>query len=378
MKIAIDATILRNQNTGTGFYIINLITGLMLHDKKNEYIIFGDKNIIQKFLKIDKKNFKIKNIKFKNRVFRVLWQWFFLSHFLKKQNAELLHSTNYITPLFKNNLKVIVTIHDMTFFIFPKKFTIVKRLFFKYMVPVFVKKADYVITVSENTKKDILKYLHISDKKVFVTYESYHIGYDDESGKKNKNEVLKKYNLKNDYLLFVGMIEPRKNIISILKAFIELDEELDKDLVIVGKKGWYYKEIEQFMNNIQNKILKNKIIFTGFVPEQELVYLYQNASIFLYPSLYEGFGIPPLEAMASGIPVITSNTSSLPEVVGDAALLIDPNNYLELKDAIKFLNENYEKRMTMSARGKERAKIFSLNNFVQNTLSVYEKVLTKS
>ena len=373
MRIAIDATILRNQNTGTGFYIINLITGLLNADADNEYIIFGDKKIIDKLVPVNKKNFRVENVKFKSRIFRVFWQLFVLSSKLRKMQINVLHSTNYITPLFKFKLRVIVTVNDLTFFLFPEKFTVTKRLFFKFMVPIFVKRADEIIAASENTKKDILKFFKIPVEKIAVTFESYPAYYNSNISKEDSAIVLDKYGIIKNYFLFVGMIEPRKNILSILKAFIELDEELDEDLIIVGKKGWYYREIEQFMDNIKDKKLKNKIIFTGFVSELELVSLYQNATIFLYPSFYEGFGIPPLEAMVCGVPVITSNTSSLPEVVGDAAIQINPYNYLELKEAIKFLKENPHKRSEMSVKGKEQAKKFSLDEFTRNTINIYKK-----
>lgn len=372
MKIAIDATILRSQNTGTGFYIINLLNGLIKYDKENEYIIFGNKEVIEKFVFLNNKNFRIENVLFKNRIVRVLWQLFILPFKLKKLNVNILHSTNYITPLFKFNLKFIVTIHDLTFIIFPEKFTIVKRLFFRFMVPIFIRRADKIITVSENTKNDIIKFLKVPKEKISVTFETYNECYDSDIKKEDSKKILDKYGINKNYFLFVGMIEPRKNILSILKAFIELDEELDEDLVIVGKKGWYYREIEEFMENIKNKRLKNRIIFTGFVSEKELVSIYKNAEIFIYPSFYEGFGIPPLEAMVCGVPVITSNTSSIPEVVGDAAIKIDPYNYIELKEAIKVLKHNPQKRKEMSIKGVEQSKKFSSKKFAENTINIYK------
>ena len=376
MKIAIDATILRSQNTGTGFYVINLLNGLMKYDKENEYIVFGNKEIIKKFVFLNNKNFRIENVIFKNRIARVLWQLFILLFKLKRLNVNILHSTNYITPLFKFNLKFIVTIHDLTFIIFPEKFTIVKRLFFRFMVPIFIRRADKVITVSENTKNDIIKFLKVPKEKISVTFETYNECYDSEIKKEDSKKILDKYGINKNYFLFVGMIEPRKNILSILKAFIELDDELDEDLVIVGKKGWYYREIEEFMENIKNKRLKNRIIFTGFVSEKELVSIYKNAEIFIYPSFYEGFGIPPLEAMVCGVPVITSNTSSIPEVVGDAAIKIDPYNYIELKEAIKVLKHNPQKKEEMSEKGKEQSKKFSSKKFAENTINIYKKAVS--
>ena len=372
MKIAIDATLLRKENTGTGFYIINLVNGLLeTSDDKDSFYIIVDKELAGIFFDFKgRKNFYILDKKFKNRIQRVLWQFFVLPFELKKKNINILHSPNYVTPLIKLGLKIVVTIHDLTFFIFPEKFTITKRLFFKFFIPMFIKKADKVIAVSENTRKDILRYFKIKKENVTVTYESIPKYYNcDIQPEKN---LLSKYGIDKEYMLFVGMIEPRKNILSILKAYKKIEKEINADLVIVGKKGWYFKEIEQYFENIKSEGLKNKIIFTGYVAEPELKYFYKNALIFIYPSIYEGFGLPPLQSMACGVPVITSDTSSLPEVVADSAIKIDPENEDRLADEIKKLYFNPLKRKEMSEKGIRQAEKFSLKNFAIKTLEVYK------
>ncbi|MCL6087381.1 MAG: glycosyltransferase family 4 protein [Actinobacteria bacterium] len=373
MRIAIDATILTRENTGTGFYIINLINGLKrISDKKNEYYIFISKNLVGDIVDISGDNFHVINVDFKPRFFRVIWQFIFFPFTLKRYKIDILHSPNYITPLFKFGFKIIVTIHDLTFCLMPSKYTIIKRLFYKSLVPLFMNIADKVISVSENTKKDIISLFKVREDKIYVTYESYPEYYNTSSDSEKIRKILSKYGIEKKFILFVGMLEPRKNILSLLKAFYLIDDEIDMDLIIVGKKGWYYTDIEEFIEFIKTEKLKNEVKITGYVAEPDLKYFYQGAFVFAYPSLYEGFGLPPLQAIACGTPVITSNVSSLPEVVDDAAIKIDPLNIQDLADAIKEIVSNDNLRNKMKEVGIKQASKFSLDNFAINTLKVYE------
>ncbi|MBM3701502.1 MAG: glycosyltransferase family 4 protein [Actinobacteria bacterium] len=373
MRIAIDATILSNENTGTGFYIINLIKGLGKIENKNlQYYIFVKKDLVPDVVDIAGDNFHIIDIDFKPRFLRVIWQFLFFPFTLRRLRIDVLHSPNYITPLYSLGFKIIVTIHDLTFCLMPEKYTITKRLFYKLLVPVFIKIADKVISVSENTKKDMIKLFKVPENKIYVTYESYPEYYTKPGRGEKSDEVLNKFGIKKNFILFVGMIEPRKNVLSLLKAFYLVDDYIDLDLVVVGKKGWYYSDVEEFMEIIKGESLNNKIFFTGYVSEPELKYFYQSAYIFAYPSYYEGFGLPPLQAMACSIPVITSDVSSLPEVVGEAAIKIDPSNIQDMADAIKDIYRNSDLRNKLKAAGAVQALKFSLENFALNTIKAYE------
>lgn len=374
MIIAIDATIIREEITGTGFYITNLINGLIKIDNSNTYYIFGDEKFLKRHLKTEKNNFKIVHKRFKNRIIRVLWEYFILPLELKKLKVEILHSPNYITPLMKLGFKVILTIHDLTFLLFADKYPVTKRLLFGRMINIYIKISDKIIAVSENTKKDILRFFTIPENKISVTYESYPEYYNEYIDSKNAKEHLKKYGIKKEFILYVGMIEPRKNILALLKAFIQLDKELDLDLVIVGKKGWYYSEIENFIASVEIEKLNNNIIFTGYIHEDELKYFYRSALVFVYPSLYEGFGLPPLQAMACGVPVITSNISSLPEVVGEAAVQINPESITEIVKNVKLVYNNKDFREILIEKGLKRAKLFNLEKIAENTLNIYKNI----
>lgn len=373
MKIGIDATLIRKENTGSGFYIINLIDAVSRLDRKNVYYIFTNKDSFELFIKEKQPNLIVIDKKFRGRFSRVLWEFFILPFEIRKRRIDVLHSPNYITPLFKLGFKTIATVHDLAVYLFPEKFTLVKRLFFKLMMPLFIKISDVIITDSENTKKDIIEILKIKEGKIKVTFACYPEYYNEIKDKVSSKIVLQKYGILKDFILFVGMIEPRKNILSILKGFINLDKEINADLVIVGKKGWYFQEIDDYLKKIDLEKLKNKIIFTGFVSEEEVIHFYQSALIFIYPSVYEGFGLPPLLAMACGTPVITSNLSSLPEVVGDAAIKINPDNINELEENIKFLYNNPLKRNELIARGLKQCKKFSPNSFGTDIIKVYEE-----
>jgi len=375
MKIAIDATIVREENTGTGFYILNLLNGLLKIDEKNEYIIFIDESVAKNMLKIKKSNFKIINKVFKYKLTRILWQLLILPMVLKKKKVNILHSANYVTPLYKLGFKIIVTIHDVTFLLFPEKYTITKRLFYRLMIPIFVKISDKIIAISDNTKKDILLIFKVPDEKVVVIYATCSENFNNIIDENKNTEVLSRYNIDKAFMLFVGMIEPRKNIISILNAFKDMDKEIDADLVIVGKKGWYFKEIEDFIIQSKNSNLKNKIIFTGYVPENEIKSLFQKALFFIFPSFYEGFGLPPLQAMACGTPVITSNISSLPEVVGEAAIYIDPYELEELKNAMLYLYNNIAKREELIKKGFLQCDNFRIEIVARSLVNVIENMV---
>ncbi len=373
-NIAIDGTIIREEITGTGFYITNLVNGLAKIDAHNQYFILGDRQYLQKFLDLDRDNFHIVHQRFKSRILRVMWQYFLLPLKLRRLGIDILHSPNIITPLYKLKFKIIVTIHDMTFLLFPKKYTIAKRLLFRKMIPVYIRMADRIFACSKNTKTDILKFFKHAETKTVVTYESYPPYYNTRIDAQKAEAVLKEWGIAKDFILFVGMIEPRKNILSLLKAFSDLDRELDADLVIVGKKGWYYEEIEQFLSQRKNRKQKNRILFTGYVPEQQLKYFYRQAMMFAYPSFYEGFGLPPLQAMACGTPVITSATSSLPEVVGDAALTIDPHDVEALKSAIRTLYADPQKRDALVQKGLQNIQRFGPETIASKALAVYNSL----
>ena len=231
-----------------------------------------------------------------------------------------MHAPTPVTPFWKKpKCKLIITVHDLTPLIFPQYHNWRRRIFFGLFLKHTISISDAIIVDSQSTKKDVATFFSTPENKLNVVHLA--------SNMKAKHAQLpSKYGIEGDYLLYVGTVEPRKNLLRLIEAFNQLDQKLK--LVIVGVSGWDNKAVYKTKNP--------NIIFTGYVPEEDLPVFYCNAKLFVYPSLYEGFGFPILEAMNCGCPVITSNISSMPEVAGDAALLVDPCNVGEIKSAVRW------------------------------------------
>ncbi|HUV05756.1 MAG TPA: glycosyltransferase family 1 protein, partial [Armatimonadota bacterium] len=236
-----------------------------------------------------------------------------------------------------------------------------------------VKKADAIIAISESTKRDIVELLGAPEHKIYTTLLGVDPPYRPVSDER-KERVAREHGLGHSTILYLGTLEPRKNIPALLAAFSQARKSSpakDCTLVLAGGKGWFFNQTFKLVEDLG---LKESVRFTGYVPAEDLPALYSAATVFVYPSLHEGFGLPPLEAMACGTPVITSNASSLPEVVGDAGIMVDPYNVEELAGAILRVLCDPDLRQEMSAKGLERAKKFSWEETARQTLKVYERV----
>ena len=277
-------------------------------------------------------------------------------------NFDLVHCPTVTAPFFfRPNSRVVMTVHDLIPLLFPRWQTTRRVLYFKYFLKYRFRFVDRFIAVSNTTKQDLIDLFEIPEDKIDVVYE----GVSDQF-----RPIEKK---REDFILAVGTLEPRKNFKRIIEAYISLrtEKKISDKLIIVGKKGWLFDDILTIPEAFQDDI-----IFKGYVSEDELIRLFQTAHFFIYPSMYEGFGLPILEAMACGCPVITSNTSSMPEVAGDAALLVDPYQIEEIKNAIYTLTNDAELCTKMSTEGIGRASRFSWQHAAAQTSQVYEKALT--
>jgi glycosyltransferase involved in cell wall biosynthesis len=365
------------KRAGIGVYTLNLIKHLAKIDTRNDYLICGnsyrkriDESITSYFQKYP--NFSYRFLRLPGKIFNALAvQIPLLSTELLFGQFDVYHETNYI-PL-KSKAKTIITIHDMTFKTVPDTLQEGIQRYFKKNLSIAAANATKIIAISNKTKEDIIRYFQVPENKIKVIYGGY-----DKSFRKIKNtnkleQIRAKYHLPSSFILFVGTIEPRKNLNLLIQAYAKLPYVFRKNykLVLAGQKGWVN---ESFYKEINKLDINNDIIFTGYLPDEDLLFIYNLADIFVYPSLYEGFGLPPLEAMACGVPVITSNSSSLPEVVGNAAILIDPYNTSELADAIERIYRNPNLYQEMSNKGLEQANKFSWEKCAKETLSVYEEV----
>lgn len=293
------------------------------------------------------------------------------------KGADVFHSFYYpINSEIRKytNLKKVVTVHDLIPVLFPDlHFTsdLINN------IVASIGKDGYAICVSENTKKDLLNYApHINPNHVFVNLLAasktlFYVCKDVEKF----NHIKAKYNLPKKYFLSVGTLEPRKNVDFVIRTFLKFIKENkidDLGLVLVGAKGWDYDKIFEEYNNAQE--LKNKIIITGRVPDEDLASLYSHAHSFYYMSLYEGFGLPPLEAMQCGIATVTSNTSSLPEVVGDAGIMLDPNDEKLLSKTMLDLYLDDSLREEYAKKGLNRSKLFSWKKSAEELVDIYQKI----
>ncbi|MCM8833544.1 MAG: glycosyltransferase family 4 protein [Candidatus Omnitrophica bacterium] len=383
MKIGIDANpLLDEKKTGIGWYAYNLIKNIEKIDKENIYILFSNSLSRYKKKYEIKKNFKSKNFYVSIRPFPFLvWNYvvakIFPFEFLYG-NLDLIHTLHVLTPIpLSFHVKQVITIHDLIPLI-NLNLCPTESLILKIIIPKAVKKADMIITVSYNTKKDLLNHFKIDSEKITVIYPGLHNENirPIEDYEKIEN-FKKKYGIYGKYLLFVGAIEPKKNIPKLIDAFIIVKEKFPElKLVLCGKIGWKAEIFYKKMKDLPEKIKKD-IILTGYVPVSDLPYLYNGCEVFVFPSLYEGFGFPVLEAMGCGVPVVTSNISSLPEVVGDAGILVNPENKEEIAEAILSILNDQNLKKTLSKKGIERAKLFSWENTAKKTLELYKKVVQK-
>jgi glycosyltransferase involved in cell wall biosynthesis len=275
-------------------------------------------------------------------------------------------------PIIKTT-KYVVTQLDLTFFTEPQKHTFLKRKYFQTMIPLCSKVADMVLTISKSTSKDLLSYVNINPSKVKVTYLAASSTLKNENDKMILSATSEKYKLPTKFILFLGVLEPRKNVAGLIKAYAKIDSKTDYHLVIAGSSGygWNNKEVYDIVDRFK---LRKKVHFIGTVDEADKAALYSLAECFVYPSFYEGFGIPVLEAMACKTPVITSNVSSLPEVGGDAAIFVNPADMNSLVLAINKVLEKPKLRYKMVEKGMENIKKFTWEQTAEKTYKAYEEV----
>lgn len=270
----------------------------------------------------------------------------------------------------RSKYKKVTTIHDLTYIVCPQ-FHASSGAGAKKRYEKTARRADWIIADSENTKNDAVKYLGADPSKISVIALGCDARFRPQDAPA-KMDALKKYGIPSPFLLYVGTLEPRKNVPAIIRAYKILKERgTDRKLVIGGAKGWKYDEIFQMVSALG---LGKDVIFTGRIDDSDLPALYGAADIFVYPSFYEGFGLPPLEAMACGCPVVTSNTSSLPEVIGDAGIMVEPGDISGLAERIGAAIADENLRKEMSRKGIERAKLFSWEKMAKETLDVYENM----
>jgi glycosyltransferase involved in cell wall biosynthesis len=368
MLIGYEASALQGRKSGVGYYTENMLASVMRAAPQHRYMLFSNRDMREGWKQLATETVH------SERLFpvRAVWMQAVLPGTLRRVQPDLCHFTNYLAPL-AMSCPYIVTVYDMTVFITPRLHRFKKLVLDRTLIPRVARKAGAIITVSNSARKDILRYLKVPREKVRVVMGAASPAFHPITDSTLLESVRARHGLHEPYILYVGTIEPRKNLPRLVQAFANLKKRgLPHKLVIVGQSGW---QTEPIYVEIERLGLKPDVIFTGYVPFEDLPAIYTLAEAMAFPSLYEGFGLPVIEAMACGTPVVTSRSSSLIEVAGDAGLLVDPLSVEELEDALHRVLNDPALRADMRHMGLERASNLTWEHTAQATLEVYDKVL---
>lgn len=381
MTIGIDIRNIGKKRTGDEVVFFNVVKSLAEIDNKNKYLLFTDvtdKEIlagIKKGLGIElKNNFKIVSLKSGNKF---IWNIWTLPRYLRQNPVDIYH-TQYVTPFFvSKKIKIITTIHDISFNYFPQFIKWPDLFFLKILIPVSLKRADKIIAVSNFTRDEIIQYYKIEPGKVSAAHNAIADNFlADEYSDNQLEKVRKKYDLPEKFILYIGTMQPRKNLPFLIEAYAGIKNKLfGTRLVIAGKKSRNYDpKIDEVISRLN---LQNAVIFPGYIDEEDKPILFKLSHIFVFPSLYEGFGIPILEAMSRGTPVIASDIPGLREVGEKAVLYFNPRDLASLKNVLynSFVDNDSRKKLIES--GLKRSRFFSWKNTAEKIINVYQSVKIK-
>ncbi|MEK7084331.1 MAG: glycosyltransferase family 1 protein [Patescibacteria group bacterium] len=369
MIIGIDARMLGSENGGIGRYVEQLIAHLGAVEQTNRYVIFLKKSHWDAVRETDRVKKVLADISWYS------WQeqWKF-SRIIAKERIDLMHFPHWNVPLLYRK-PFVVTVHDLIMFHYPRAEATthgpvaywVKDRVHRMVVKYAVRRAKKIITTSEFTKRDIHETLGVPLEKMAVTYQAPFQIPNSKFQIPNSVSVLETHGIRKPYVLYVGTAYPHKNIRGLLNAWKIFKEkyQTDHQLVLAGRESFFYDQLRPIVSK------DSSVVFTGFVPDETLEAIYRQAELFVFPSLYEGFGLPPLEAMARGVPVVSSNRSCLPEVLGEAAVYADPENYEQMADAIYAGLTNENLRFTMRQNAKQELLRYSWDRLAVETLNVY-------
>ncbi len=373
MKIGIDCRIYSSKFTGIGRYVYELVHRMAKLDQTNHYVLFFNNPEFDSFTP-PAGNFK--KILVDAPIYSLKEQTKFLKA-LKKEHLDLMHFTHFNAPIFYNRPSI-VTIHDLTLSFFPgkKKRGLLHRIGYYLTLKSAVKKAKKIITISENSKKDLMEITRTPEEKIVVIYQGVGEEFGPVEDKKQIEETLNKYGISKPFLLYTGVWRSHKNIPNLVKAFhiIRSDYGMKNlKLVLTGKEDPFYPEVKDTIIELDE--IKN-VIRPGLVSENELLDLYTAADVYVFPSFYEGFGLPPLEAMSCKTPVAAANTSSIPEVCGKGnAVFFNPSKAEDMAHSVHALLKNENMRSRLIENGLEHVKKFTWEKTAQETYKIYKECL---
>jgi glycosyltransferase involved in cell wall biosynthesis len=367
MKIVLDLRTIHNLESGDGQFSSNLIREVAFLDRANKYVLLT-RGPNKDLFKINASNFDlisedIPPYSIKER--------FGLAKVVKGINPDIYHTLTFSFPR-GINCRSIISVYDLTHLVYPQFFSFRLNLYYKFVVASCTRKAEAILTISENSKADIINKFNLNSKKVEVIYCGVNPVYKKIDTKSARNYIKEKLSISEKFMLYVGQIKRHKNLESALDAFRKIiDKGVNIKFVLCGRKileaGW-------LSNKIREDGLTNRVMLIDAPSDIDLLNFYNAAEVFIYPSLYEGFGLPPLEAMACGLPVVSSNSASLPEVLGDAAILINPLDIDRIAKSLEDILLNKDKADYFSQKGQERSRLFSWEKSARALLKLYEYV----
>ncbi len=370
MKIGFDAKRYFHNNTGLGNYSRDLVRILSQNFPDDSYYLYNTKpNAARAALLNPKNTLERLPVSSFSKKLKGLWRTFWVTNQIKQDNIDIYHGLSGEIPMgLPKHIKSVVSIHDLIFMRYPNLYSFFDRKIHFYKFRYAARKADCVVAISEQTKKDIIQYLKINPNKIKVVYQGCAEVFKQEFSAEQKDIVSQKFQLPKDFVLNVGTLEERKNALTIIKAI----KDIDTKLVLVGRKTKYFEQAEAYAR--QNGF-EDKIIYLKNLSQQELAIVYQLATVFVYPSIFEGFGIPIIEAMFSKTPVITTNSGVFPEAGGPDSLYVNPLDEVELGQKIKYLLDHPEKRDQIASKGFEFAQQFSDKRIAENWHKLYSELL---
>ena len=347
----------RGRRTGIGVYTDALIGALRAMDAPPEIVLLDDG------AGVDQRTDQ-----------RILREQFTLPNLASAARADVLHLTGFAAPL-RSRVPVVLTVMDLIGVLFAKNFPFVSRMYWSRYLPYTLRATSHIVTLSHHTKRDIVRLTRIPPQHITVVPPGLDARFQIVPDQTYADEVHARLQLPERYFLFVSTLEPRKGVDTLLSAFALIASQVSEQLVIVGKRGWYYQSL---FAQVQRAGLGTRVQFADYIADADLPALYYHATAFVFPSRYEGFGLTPLEAMACGAPVITTNVSSLPEVVNHAGILLKPNDVHGFARAMLAVATSNAERMRLRALGLERAQQFSWDSAARELMQIYQSVHTRA
>ncbi|MGB8643702.1 MAG: glycosyltransferase family 1 protein [Anaerolineae bacterium] len=376
MRVTVDISPAVHHHAGLGRYAGELLTAMLSVEPVNEYCAFyydprGDAHPEPPLDQIPARTIHLPAKPWRMSVLLASFAHVSLDRWLPP--GDVFHATDHLLPPLLAS-RAVFTIHDLIFRFFPEYHLPLNRWYLTLMLPRFMQRANAIIAVSENTRRDVTRLMNIPAEKIAVIYEGVNPAFRPCRDPAQLAAVRTKYQLPDRFILYLGTIEPRKNLITLLDAYQALLAHADgiPDLVIAGRKGWLYQPVFERARALG---LESRLRFTDWVDGADAPMLLSAAEVFVFPSFYEGFGLPPLEAMACGAPVLCSNASSLPEVVGEGGLLIDPHDTSAWAATLSRVLQDSELRARLSARGIAQAAQFTWERAARETLNLYHRIV---